>query len=343
MSRPDKKQRHKAKRQAKREAARRRESISPVKRLASCSGELECWMSDGFEEVGQIQIFAYKCGAGMTGIACFLVDRGVVGLKDAWTRMRIDRVELDEMLQASRDRGIPMKRCTPDDVRRWVAGGIRWAHDNGMRLPKDWVRAAAFFGGVGDWASADVSQFEKEFAGHPEDLRRRLIASPFDEFVQRSDINFIFSHDAPVLDDRAGDDLDPDVDEDFIDLPIEELNALAQELTESAAELARLTERWLTEKNEAPSKELVQAWISTMVASMLSNAALPDAPREDRSKFGVAILMKMASKIEDSRFVEYSLGMKQVVRHLGANPAILRNAVLKDRSAGDLVHQPAQE
>src|SRR5438445_221646 len=66
MSKADKKQRHKAKREAKRLANRRRESISPVKRLAEGRGELECWMSRGFEEeMGQEQIFVYKQARGL--------------------------------------------------------------------------------------------------------------------------------------------------------------------------------------------------------------------------------------------------------------------------------------
>src|SRR5580692_6916144 len=55
MSRPDKKQRHKAKREAKRLAARRRDSISPVKRLAESKGDMEIWMSEDFEEMGQAE------------------------------------------------------------------------------------------------------------------------------------------------------------------------------------------------------------------------------------------------------------------------------------------------
>ena len=41
------------------------------------------------------------------------------------------------------------------------------------RLPKDWIRSASLIGGIGDWESADVSLFVKEFVGHPEDLRQR--------------------------------------------------------------------------------------------------------------------------------------------------------------------------
>jgi hypothetical protein len=94
-------------------------------------------MSDNFEEMGQIQLFVFKRAAGLNGIACFLIDRGVVGLKDAWTRLRIDHAELDGMLEASGGSGISMDSCTVEDVRYWVADAARWAPDNGMRLPKD--------------------------------------------------------------------------------------------------------------------------------------------------------------------------------------------------------------
>lgn len=175
MSKTDKKQRNKAKRQAKRLAIKRRDSISPIKRLAEAKGDVEYWMSEDFEELGQAQMFVYKRAAGLSGVACFLVDQGVVGLKDCWVRMRIERSEFQEMIDRSQERGISMRRVLPEQIRRMVAGGIRWAHENGMRLPKDWAKPASFIGGVSDWASADVSAFVKEFTGHPEDLRQRLI------------------------------------------------------------------------------------------------------------------------------------------------------------------------
>ena len=133
MPKADKKQRHKARRQAKRFEIKRRDSISPVKRLAEAKGDVECWMSDDFDELGQAQMFVFKRAAGLSGVACFLVDQGVVGLKDSWVRMRIERSEFQEMLDVSRDRGISMRRVVPEQIRAWSraesAGPMRTACD----------------------------------------------------------------------------------------------------------------------------------------------------------------------------------------------------------------------
>jgi hypothetical protein len=112
----DKKQRHKARREAKRREMRRTNSISPLKRLADAPGVVECWISTGFELAGQIQIFAYKQAAGLAGISCFLVDRGVVGLKDAWSKMNVDRGEFEGMLDTA-------FRC---GAARWTKHGASW-------------------------------------------------------------------------------------------------------------------------------------------------------------------------------------------------------------------------
>lgn len=80
MASPKKEQRQTARRKADRQSSRRRESISPVKRLAAAPGEVEFWATRDFETFGQVSIVAHKRAAGLTGIACFLIDRGVAGL-----------------------------------------------------------------------------------------------------------------------------------------------------------------------------------------------------------------------------------------------------------------------
>jgi hypothetical protein len=261
MSRHDKKKRHKAKRQAKHDAARRRTSISPIRRLAEARADLECWMSDNFAETGQMQIFTFKAAAGLAGVACFLIDHGVVGLKDAWARTNISHEDLDGMLGKSADRGIRMRRVDVETVRRWVASGVRWAYENGMRLPKDWTRTASLIGGVGDWKSANLTDFVKEFAGHPDDLRQRLLTEPFETFIQRDDIDFIFNDQAPYMDQRTGDyhqDNDPDLPdaEEFDanmldDVPEEAVKELANLFTPGATMLAEKTANWLRTRGDA--------------------------------------------------------------------------------------------
>jgi hypothetical protein len=343
MSKTQGKQRHKAKRQAKKLAERRRASVSPLKRLAEARGEAECWMSDDFHLNGQTQVFAWKQGAGLAGVACFLIDRGVVGLKDAWTRLRIDRAEFLDMIDGCKRRGTPLHRVGPDEARRWVAGGIRWAHDNGMRLPRDWPKTVSFIGGVGDWASADVSAFVKEFAGHPEDLRQRLVNEPFDSYVKRRDVNFVFSDDAPYLDQRAGrysnnggppgvggDELDEDELESIAaDVPVEELNAMADRFTPAALALTAETIDWLGTRGETPTTEVFEAWRSVMLAAMLSKQVTPDADEEGDGDFGFELLRDMSARIEESAFAEYSRAVGQVLAHLETDSMMMQKAVLK--------------
>ena len=240
MPHSNKKQRRELKRKAKKRDLRRQSGISPVKRLAAASGEVECWISDKFEELGQRQIFVYKSAAGLTGLSCFLVDRGVVGLKDAWTTMNTDRAELADALDSSADRGIRMRRAEVSEALRCVCGGARWAHDNGMRLPKDWVRAPLLLGDVSDWRSADVSGFVMEFAGHPEDLRQRLIGEPFDTYLQRDDIQFIFADDAPYMEQSTGRyvDANGELDEDDLDEVDEICDAIEQSVPRETARCA---------------------------------------------------------------------------------------------------------
>jgi hypothetical protein len=340
MSRADKKRRHEAKRAAKRQAFRRRESVGPLKRVADARGEAECWMSDDFEGTGQAQLFAYKQGGGLAGAACFLIDQGVVGLKDAWTRMGMDRDEFDEMLKSSGTRGIPMRRIEPQAMRRWIAGAARWAHDHGMRLPKDWIKTASLIGGVGDWQSADVSAFSKEFAGHPEDLRQRLIGESLETFLKRDDLKFIFSDAAPYRDQRTDEffgskdpfelEEDADEDEEAIDaMPDEAIKELSERLSPTAAALAAQTADWLATRSDAPSPQLNEAWRSVILASMLSKVAMPDVDDGKVASFGHELLRGLSERVEPARREEYEHAVDQVSAHLKVDPLLMQKAVME--------------
>lgn len=344
MPNTDKKQRREAKRKAKRLAIRRRESVSPIKRLVEARGELECWASDNLDDMGQVQLFVYKQGAGLTGLAAFLVDRGVVGLKDAWVQMDVDRQRIREMLDESATRGIDMCRVAVEDIRRWVAGGVRWAHENGMRLPKDWSKPASFIGGVGDWSTADVSQFTKEFAGHPEDLRQRLIREPLDTYLRRSDIQFTFSTNAPYLDQRSGqyrggsggrgvlaplDDEeidDEDLDAIAADMPVEEMEQVSLRFQAIADSLAAQTALWLKERNEQPSPAIPDAWLSIITAGLTCKAAMPDAGPKEFADMGNEMLAELAEQIDKDRLPEYERAFGQVTAHFKANRGVLMEA-----------------
>ncbi|HEY1923528.1 MAG TPA: hypothetical protein VGG44_12320 [Tepidisphaeraceae bacterium] len=332
MSRHDKKQRHNAKRQAKQHATRRRASISPIKRLADAPGEPECWISEDFEISGQMQIFAYKAAAGISGVACFLVDRGVVGLKDAWFRMRLIHEELEGMIEASEDRGIRMRRVNVETVRRWIAGGIRWADQNGMCLPKDWIKTASLIGGVGDWRSANLSGFVKEFAGHPDDLRQRLLAEPFEKYIQRDDIDFEFNDEAPYMDQETGEYLQADgpveLDEEeiesiFDNLPEDMVQKLTDVFTPGAIALTKETASWLGARGDEPSPGLNEAWRHVLLANLMARTVMPNAPRDEIDDLSFDMLEELSGEIEDPRYPEYDRGITQVLAHLESDPKLM--------------------
>jgi hypothetical protein len=336
MSKANKKQRHKARREAKKREARRQNSISPIKRLADALGEVECWRSGDFETLRQISFFVYKRSAGLSGVVCFLVDRGVVGLKDAFVKMQIDREEMDYMLSSGKSQGIHPSRCTLEEVRRTVAGGIRYAHENGMRLPKDWVKVASIVGGVGDWTSADISPFSREFIGHPEDLRRRLIGEPFEDFIQRKDIAFLFADNAPVMNLDTGEyeeaeegNFDDDEELEESEISQEQLEVLEDNLKPVADALAEQTHRWVLSRGDQPGLELEYGWQSLLMALMLSEATLPEGSEDQMEELAKKLLVGMAKDMEDSRLKQYTRSVRQALQHVQADKSIVGSALTK--------------
>ncbi len=361
MGKANKKQRHRAKREAKRREARKQKSISPVRRLADATGEVEYWMSEGFDNFGQAQLLVYKRAGGLTGTACFLIDRGVVGLKDAFMRFGIERSEFKKTLDNAAARGVEMRLVSLPDFKQRIASAARWAHENGMRLPKQWVKCASLVGGVGDWMSADVSGFVKEFVGHPEDLRRRLVREPFDSYVQRPEITFFFSANAPYLDQETGeyedddldddeedndeeDDLDDDLDDDDLDLDElddDELNRRVDDIFDAKldaimacfapteAGLVEETNQWLAARGETASPELNQAWRSMLVASVLAGSAMPEAPDDEVVLYAHTMLEDLATRIPEANRTEYDLAIQQAFARIEHDPAIIPKAITK--------------
>ena len=337
MSRADKKQRKEAKRKAKKLAIRRRDSVSPLKRLGDTPGDIECWMSGSLASRGQEQIFVYKRAAGLSGLACFLVDRGVVGLKDAYTLMPTDREAVSRVLDSAQSSGIVMRSATVEEIRKMVAGGVRWAHEHGMRLPKDWHKMAAVIGGVGDWMSADVSQFAKEFAGHPEDLRRRLVAEPLESFLQRTDIAFVFNDAAPYMDQETGryenngetddDEFDDEEALDLDDFPDVLLDEIDKRLTPVVATIEPRIKSWLADRNRPASSELADVCKNLFLASMLSAIAQPDGDRKGFSDAYAKLFRTIASEADPANSPERTRAYEQLLDFMRANPLQLENAL----------------
>jgi len=205
-----KKERHRIKRRAKQQAHRRRSSAGPYQRIGA-GGEVEaCLINDDWREKGQAVICTLRgVPGGGHAMATFLVDLWCAGLKDAWGRLEISREDFDEMLEQM-EMGTYL-RFVPGDldlVRRILAGSIRFATQNGFRLPRRYERWVSVMGGVGDWKTADLSGFgvdgKLRWVAPMDDLRRRLIGCSVEEFLARPDVEFIAgAEDFSLVDDDS--------------------------------------------------------------------------------------------------------------------------------------------
>jgi hypothetical protein len=236
------KERKRLKRKRKNEAHRRAASVSPFKALSRVPSEVQCWMNLNWEITRQASIFVLRqTRSGRCAMAGFLVDFGVPGLKDAWGRIDISAAEFQENILGPMREQFPVGSVDVSEAARLVAGGLRFAHDNGFRLPHRYERWISILGDIGDWHEADVSDFDMEFAGSMDDLRRRLVGQSVEEFLARKDLSFVFSDDAPSL-----------LTDDVLDFEEAE-----DKLREGAMEAV---ENWLASKQETPSPLLERAW-----------------------------------------------------------------------------------
>lgn len=180
--------------QKKREQSRAR-SGSPY-RLIGASGDLmACYINRGWKEDGKASIYVVRrVPGGGYALGAYLVDLWCMGLKEAYGRLDLDYDEFLAQTQGP-DAPLEIERIDLDTVRRLVAGGIRFAGQNGFRLPPRLERWTALLGGVGDPATADLSGFGLEgklhYEGSLEDLRKRLIGSKPEEFLARPDVEFV--------------------------------------------------------------------------------------------------------------------------------------------------------
>lgn len=343
MSRLDKKQRHRAKREAKRLNARRKESVSPLKRVAFAPGEPEVWMTDGFGEYErQAQIFIFKQGGGLSAFAGFLVDQGIAGLKDVWTEKPFHHTDLMDLVKRCAQEDIPMNRVTIERARQTIAGAARWAHDNGMRLPKDWVKATILMGGVGDWLTADVSGFTKEFVGHPVDLRQRLVGASFESFIRRSDIRFVFSHTDPYLDQTTGefvdesDDLlrpeDIEIEAMMSVMPPDRLQGMRDRISVVAKNLANETANWIAVVDQTASTELEEAWQTIVFATIVSDACGRAQDMRGDPVIGSAYIRYVERHIDPARYDSFKDALSQVMKHVELEPELIYQMLMSPQA-----------
>jgi hypothetical protein len=235
------------KREQKRHQLRKIKSVSPVKRAAA--GRLvACVMNADWRERGQACPYILREGPGGRYVmATFMIDLWCAGLKDAWGRVDVLRDKFDQMI-AHTDEQMDgtMEDISIDEVAEVVAGSVRFARQNGFKLPKDWQKWTALVDPDLDFEKADLSDFGKDggllWVGPTSDLRRRLIGSTVAEFFARPDVHYIAEPDA---EDYAGLNSDEA-------LPEEEYGPLAR------PEVRKALERTVTSLHDA-----LLAWCET--------------------------------------------------------------------------------
>ena len=198
--RSKKKHRQQLKRKEKARLAHKVSAAGPWKAIAQGSGSLQVWINSSWTEARQATIHVMRSfPGGETIFGAYLVDFGMAGLKDARYRKNMPMHELREMFSNMADRDSAVVTIEPDRALRFVSGAVRFAHDNGFRLPARYEQVISILGPLGDWKSADVSDFDMEFVGSMDDLRRRLIGQSVEDFLARDDVRLIIDDALPSL------------------------------------------------------------------------------------------------------------------------------------------------
>ena len=226
-----KKERKRLKRQRKREQIRREHGGSPYARIARKGEIIECVMNGDWRERGQaVALLLLSVPGGGLALAYFLVDLWCCGLKDAWGNLDVAREQFEDSVdQYVQRHDMPMEQVDVAELRQVIAGGLRFAVQNGFRLPPHYSRWTNFVGDLGDWQHhADLTYFGADgkpgklrYVGPMWDLRNRLVSSTVEVFMARKDVEVIMDvedgpslFDAPyeLVNDEAGED-----DKDYAD------------------------------------------------------------------------------------------------------------------------------
>ena len=196
--------RRSAKSERKREAKKRFElrahSGSIYKRVGTAGELVACCINAHWREDGLASIHVLRrIPGGGHASASFLVDTSCLGLKDAWGRLDTSYEEFNSGIIEGMSRTLEMGHADLELARRLVAGGIRFAYQNGFRLPPRFDRWTALLGDIGDWRTADLTDFGEggrlRYVGTKEELKRRLVGCSVEEFLARDDVDFIMGED----------------------------------------------------------------------------------------------------------------------------------------------------
>jgi hypothetical protein len=214
------KEKKRLKREKKRAEHRRATAGSPYKRIAEVGAVHACYITEGWQTSGMASIHFMRVNPqGGFAMACFLIDFWCAGLKDAWGSLDMHKEDVDWHLEQAQAR-TTIERIDPAAARQLVAGAIRYARQNGFRLPGHYDRWVNLLGEVPVPATADLRPFGRDgrpmWVGTREDLQSRLIGCSVEDFLSRAGADFVIPAGFEAFGDFDEED-DEEMDEDEIE------------------------------------------------------------------------------------------------------------------------------
>ena len=332
MSKPTKKERRRLKQKLKHKQSIKLRNESPYNRLAAAGCVESCKVNDSCRDQGLFTIYALMSVPNHPPtLACFLVDKWCMGLKDAWGRLNMTHDVYHDFMESTKSRAdFRLVDLGPDEARRLIAAGIRQAHVMGFRLPPDygkWVKAM----GVGeDWASADISDFGKDgkylFVGPLDHLADHLIDGDVDRFLSRLDVDYIAripedggQFDGAFDEEYEGDDqeYDEDGDEDKNGDDCEGLedSEIRSIILDNAKGVYLATLKWCSANGEEPHPYLMQTAVLMLIAAARWATRGTDGTHTDSSP-----LEDILSGVPPESRDEVSEAVGQLVRAVDSFP-----------------------
>lgn len=327
MSKPTKKERRRLKQKLKHKQSIKLRNESPYKRLATAGRVESCKVNDSCREQGLFSIYARVSVPNRPPtLACFLVDKWCMGLKDAWGRLDMTHEEYHHFMESAETRAdFKLVDLDPDEARRLIAGGIRQAHEMGFRLPPNYGKWVKTMGVRDDWASADISDFgidgKYRFVGPIDHLADRLIDGDVEKFLSRPDVGYIaglhdgdydFADDYEEYDDYDEDEEDDEDDDDCEGLEASEIEGV---VLDGAKCIYAATLQWCFANGEEPHPYLREAAVLVLIAAAESASQGKDGTDTDSSPLEV-ILSGVPPECRD----EVAEAVGQLVRATGSFP-----------------------
>lgn len=298
------KERQRLKRKKKQQALRKQHNLSDYAKAAR-GAIVECCMNSDWAERGQAVAFILrKMSDGRLAMASFMIDLWCAGLKDIWVHVDLARQKFHENIDhQNRLMDGAIGPAPLETVAAVVAGSIRFAVQNGFRLPNRYERATAFCGPT-DWKTADLGKFGVEggklrWVGPLFDLRRRLISMSAEEFMKRPDVEFLAGLGEPEhWNDFRGEEFgeygegeyddgedeeeeEGDGEDEESDLTLAEV--ARKSIRDSTAALVELTRRWCFKNGLIPDEKIPQA-AEQFFSTVYQLAIMPDSDLPDSTQ-----------------------------------------------------------